>query len=355
MTIHKLKEKVASTDFEQHSYAFRRFVLDELRVYIPFASACFTTIDPESLLSTGTVMDKQLEPIHTLILENEHTGSDYNHYFQLVDSSPHIATLHDATGGNLTASQRYTRILAPAGFHDELRAALIDQGKCWGHLTLFRSKDHSPFSQEEQQLVNSLLPAITKKVKRLTFQSTFSPSPNSSHFEAAIMIFSDTFELLSANEAAHSLLSLLREQEQLGEGTFPRPIETLCVKIKATSSSKEEGEIDRWSVCIPAANGQLLTLYASKLTSELLPEQYAVISQNTSPFERLGYSLLYYGLTQREIQIVEQIVNGYTTKQISSHLYISTHTVQDHLKSIFSKMNVNSRRELLSFLNQANK
>ncbi|MCK0471771.1 helix-turn-helix transcriptional regulator [Halalkalibacter sp. APA_J-10(15)] len=352
MNIDQLKNKLTTADFQQHSYAFRQFVLNELKACIPFTAACFTTIDPESLLSTGAVIDKLIEPIHSYILENEHRGFDYNHYFQLVDSPPHIATLHDATNGDLPLSHRYTHILAPTGILDELRAALIDQGKCWGYLTLFRSEHQSAFSKEEQHVISNLLPILTKAVKRLTIQSSFSPfTPQS---EEAIMIFSDTFELLSANEAAHALLNSLREQEQLKEGLLPRPIETLCSKIKANSSTKGDQKCQQQSVSIPTAHGQLLSLYATQLTGEKVSKQYAVISQHTKPFERLSYTLLYYGLTKREIQIVDQIVNGHTTKQIASHLYISTHTVQDHLKSIFAKLNVHSRRELLSMLNQTN-
>ncbi|GAE28798.1 helix-turn-helix transcriptional regulator [Halalkalibacter hemicellulosilyticus] len=352
MNIDQLKNKLTTADFQQHSYTFRQFVLNELKACISFTAACFTTIDPESLLSTGAVIDKPIEPIHSYILENEHKGSDYNHYFQLVDSPPHMATLHDATNGNLALSYRYTYILAPAGYHDELRAALIDQGKCWGYVTLFRSEHQPVFSKEEQQLINSLLPILTKTVKRLTIQSSFSPSTPQS--EQAIMILSDTFELLSANEAAHSLLSSLREQEQLEGDLLPRPIETLCSKIKASSTSKGDQKYEQHSVSIPTAHGQLLSLHVTQLTGEKFSKQYAVISQQTKPFERLSYTLLYYGLTQREIQIVEQIFNGHTTKEIASRLYISVHTVQDHLKSIFAKINVHSRRELLSILNQKN-
>lgn len=349
MYVEKLKVKFLSTDSTQHSYSYRQFVINEFKKTIPFKAACFTTIDPESLLSTGAVIDKPIEFIHKAILENEYKGEDYNHYSQLVKCATHFTTLHNTTNGELNRSQRYTKILAPAGLGDELRAVLMDKENCWGHLTLYRSADQPAFTQSEQQLIAHLLPTITKKVKELTFLSSY--QSNRSYFDSAIMVFSKTFKLLSSNEAALSLLSWLRQQEQLGENILPRPIETLCTKIKVLSS-KEETAFNHVSVCILTPNGELLCLYASKLKSNQLSEQYAIISKRAKPFEKLTYTLEYYSLTQREVHIVEQIVNGYTTKQIASHLYISTHTVQDHFKSIFKKMKVNSRRELLLQLRQ---
>lgn len=43
-----------------------------------------------------------------------------------------VATLSGATNGVLSKSRRYLNVLQPAGFHDEMRAALVLDGMCWG-------------------------------------------------------------------------------------------------------------------------------------------------------------------------------------------------------------------------------
>lgn len=53
-------------------------------------------------------------------------------------------------------------------------------------------------------------------------------------------------------------------------------------------------------------------------------------------------------LTPREAEIVEQVVSGASTSQIAKQLFISTHTVRNHLKAIFKKLNVHSRGELVN-------
>ncbi|MFA9559967.1 helix-turn-helix transcriptional regulator [Evansella sp. AB-rgal1] len=54
-----------------------------------------------------------------------------------------------------------------------------------------------------------------------------------------------------------------------------------------------------------------------------------------------------YGLSSREKQLIVRLLRGYSTKEFAESLVISTYTVQDHLKSIFLKTSVNSRRELI--------
>jgi DNA-binding NarL/FixJ family response regulator len=54
-----------------------------------------------------------------------------------------------------------------------------------------------------------------------------------------------------------------------------------------------------------------------------------------------------HSLTSSEIEIVRLIAQGFTTKEIALHKFISFHTVMTHRKNIFRKLNVSSVSELI--------
>jgi DNA-binding NarL/FixJ family response regulator len=55
-----------------------------------------------------------------------------------------------------------------------------------------------------------------------------------------------------------------------------------------------------------------------------------------------------YGLTGREKEILQLLVNGMSKKHIASHLNLSLFTVDTHLKNIYSKLQVHSQIDVVA-------
>jgi DNA-binding CsgD family transcriptional regulator len=55
-------------------------------------------------------------------------------------------------------------------------------------------------------------------------------------------------------------------------------------------------------------------------------------------------------LSRRERQVTQPVLLSLSTKDIADKLFISVHTEQDHLKAIFDKVDVSSRRQLVAKL-----
>ncbi len=66
--------------------------------------------------------------------------------------------------------------------------------------------------------------------------------------------------------------------------------------------------------------------------------------------EHLKYLMQESGLTAREAEVARLTCEGLSDKEIGNKLFISPHTVKDHLKKIYTKFEVHGRVQLVSLL-----
>ena len=78
----------------------------------------------------------------------------------------------------------------------------------------------------------------------------------------------------------------------------------------------------------------------------------AVIIEEPSPAELAPVLMMAYGLTKQEQAVTRLVCRGLSTRELADRLHITPNTVQDHLKSIFDKTGVSSRRELVTAILQ---
>ncbi|NEW05726.1 LuxR family transcriptional regulator [Paenibacillus sp. SYP-B3998] len=326
------------------SREYRAALIKHLREAVPFDGACFTAVDPQTLLSTGAVTEEGIEAIHHSLFENEYLREDFNAYDLLVKADDPVATLHGATAGHLERSARYRNVLLPAGFGDELRAAIMYQGACWGYLTLFRSHTQPLFREDEREFISSLVQVIAFNLRKRSLALPFEESIGMEE-EPGILILSDQLTILSSNVVADQWLSLLQKWECIDFPTLPRPVRAVCSRaLSVTSTAVELASLAK--VCIRIPEGPYLTIRASRLSGTSTTVHLIVWFEPAKPSDMLPLISEAYGLSDREKQILAHIVRGLSTKEIAHSLHISAYTVQDHLKSIFIKTGVTSRREL---------
>src|SRR5271157_274383 len=110
-----------------------------------------------------------------------------------------------------------------------------------------------------------------------------------------------------------------------------------------------DGDTDIHKALQAGAQGYVLK---SATGQELIPAIQAVAAgQRWIPKEvakRLASRKLFEELTAREVQVLQLLVKGLANKQIGDMLNISEHTVKDHLKSVFGKLQVEDRTEAVT-------
>lgn len=72
-----------------------------------------------------------------------------------------------------------------------------------------------------------------------------------------------------------------------------------------------------------------------------------VLKQIQQSFEE--FSIL-YKLTQREIEIINLVVAGFSNQEIAAKLFISSNTVRNHIYNIYKKLEIKNRFELINLI-----
>jgi DNA-binding CsgD family transcriptional regulator len=119
----------------------------------------------------------------------------------------------------------------------------------------------------------------------------------------------------------------------------PLPLAVLAI----TERARTDPEAD---VRLVGASGRWVSMHASPATGGQ-PGHVAVVIQATPSGEIAPLISAVYGFTARERELVEFVLQGCSTREIAERLFISPLTVQTHLKSVFAKAGVRSRRELV--------
>jgi DNA-binding CsgD family transcriptional regulator len=106
------------------------------------------------------------------------------------------------------------------------------------------------------------------------------------------------------------------------------------------------------AVRVRGASGAWALIEAQELDGAA-EETVAVTIRPAAPREILDLRFLAHDLTGRERELVALLLDGHDTRAVTQRMYLSPHTVQDHLKSVFAKVGVRSRKELVATLASA--
>jgi DNA-binding CsgD family transcriptional regulator len=117
----------------------------------------------------------------------------------------------------------------------------------------------------------------------------------------------------------------------------------LPVSVRAAVAGKS-------TVRLRAASGTWVSIQATALLDAAGYAQTAVIIEPASRRDLASLFLDAQGLTPAQARVAALVLRGYSTRQIVNELRISQFTVQEHLRAVFDKFGVGSRRELVAAL-----
>jgi DNA-binding CsgD family transcriptional regulator len=316
-------------------------VLPRLRRAVPFDAAFWSTVDPATLLFTQP--HQQEIPASTIpyFVCNEFIDDDVNKWKALARDRVGVRTLVEATAGHPDTSPRYRDIFQPLGLGDELRAVFRSDGMCWGCLCVHRETG-APFSKEEALFVQGIAAHVGEGIRAGHLVASIEASPLAN--EPGLLVFEPRGSILSMTAAGERWLAELGHPDLERTGL---PLEFRA--LAATLQQLDAGRAELPRLRVQTRAGRWAVLHASRLKAQGA-EAIAVIIEEPSPGELASILMMAYGLTKQEQTLTSLVCRGSSTREIAESLRITANTVQDHLKSIFDKTGVRSRRELVAMI-----
>jgi DNA-binding CsgD family transcriptional regulator len=268
--------------------------------------------------------------------DNELLDPDFLKFNALARSTEPVGTLFEATDGDLFRSPRFQKLYAGWGIGDELRVAFTSGTTCWAVACLLRAEDAGPFTPAEVQAVHDLRPVVTRALRH----SVGSQREAAGRGAPAMLVVDADGRLESMTADAELILADLCTRGLPG-------LETPTAVLAATRRVKSSRNGASVALRAQGASGRWLKLHASPLGTD---GRVAVMIEPARPIDLVPILLEYFGMTERETEVVFLVARGLSTKEIAAELCLSTHTVNDHLKVIFTKAGVSSRGELVARL-----
>jgi DNA-binding CsgD family transcriptional regulator len=327
--------------------ALQSETLKHLRKVIPIEASFFATVDPATLLFTSAISDNILQQVAPQFIENEFLQDDVNKFAALARSGLPIGGLVQMTHQHLEQSLRYREILAPLGLGDELRAALITRGVCWG---LHRERASLPFDASEAAFLRRVMPSLAEGLRNSLLLGASTTEEAAEADAPGLLLLADDYSIAAITPRAERLLADVAEEDFSPVHGLPYAVHAVAARLRAAEYHGEGAPDLAPRARLRTVSGRWLVLHASRTTGANMAGQIAVIVAVARPVEIAQLIVQAYALSRRESEIVRLVAQGLTTTEMAEVFRITANTVQDHLKAIFEKVGVRSRRELVSQL-----
>lgn len=333
------------TESSGDPFVSRFRIIEVLRPVVGFDRWCWPACDPGSGLGTTAVGDHDYWPaLPRLLLLDQRLDAP--------DTLPMLARAHAREGRD--AGLRFLDVLKPIGIGDELRVPLRDKHGLWGCLDLMRSSDDPRFTEEDRDLLDELAPALAAVTRRSTAalaEASGAPPP------AGVLVLDADLDVRASTAGARAWLAqFVPPNLPFADLAASGVVFNVASRVLARAGSRSPtGAADAHLPArarVRAITGAWAVVEADAL--DPLDRTVAVTIRAAAPSEILDLRFLAYDLTARERELVSLLLGGSDTRSLSERLFLSPHTVQDHLKSIFDKTGVRTRKELVATLAGAN-
>lgn len=321
-----------------------------LRRALPNDASCWHTLDPQTRLLTsdeprelverGIYTEETVARAGEVIVRGEYLAEDHNTFAEIASRRVPVAILAETTRGRPERSARYRDLLEPSGIPHELRAAFVMRGRVWGAVHIARRESSGAFARRDAEVLAQVAPVIAEGIRG---SLRFDAARRVEGIEApGLIVLDESGEVELVTPPALPLLAALGcEERDARNGELPSSVVALAAFVRGQATAAAGGNV----VTVPGRDGWI-TLHASK--PDPVGDRVAIVIEVASGPRVATVRLEAHGATAREREVATLIARGLTNPEIAKTLVLSPHTVGDHVKSLFEKLGVASRQELVA-------
>jgi DNA-binding CsgD family transcriptional regulator len=323
--------------------SIQREAIADLRRVIGFDRWCWVLADPNTLIPLSGLAEHDLGPRVPRALELEYSGDDFAAKDVLARRANPAASLMTETGGDLALSRRWDEVMRPAGIGDIAAVACRDALGCWGWIEAYRDGADGRFEAGDLELLANVGPSLGSALRRGLMvgsdNDALEPSP------PGVIVLNPDLSLVSSTAGAQAWIDALPAAALFaGWAMLPPQVYPVATLSRSRNGVSGAHALER------AVDGRWVMIEAARLEGDG-DGQIAVTLRGAAPTETFDVFCRAYAFTKRERDVAAAVVAGLDTRALTERLFISRHTVQDHLKSIFQKIGIHSRRQLLARFN----
>ena len=317
-------------------------MLDEIRRVAGFDAYAWLLTDPETEVGCAPLADVPCLPELPHLIRLKYLTA-VNRWTQLEVPA---ALLRVVTSDQPERSRVWREMLAGYGVSDVASLVFRDRFGCWAFLDLWRIGAGACFSDAEADFLTAIAAPVTEALRRCQARTFELDASGPDRTGPVVLVLSPHLEVRAQTAETDRYLRTLTPPD-----AGRRPIPSGAYNVAAQLVAVESG-VDHHppSARVHLSGGTWLTLRAARIGAGPTTDEQdiAVTIEATSPAERTSVFARAFGLSARESELLSHLVTGSDTHHIAQQMFLSEHTVQDHLKSIFAKTSTRNRRTLLA-------
>lgn len=249
-------------------------------------------------------------------------------------------------------SEFYQDFLKKDNFYHEAAIYLTNGKYFTGGIGILRDRNDGRFTDKDLAVLSAITPYISKSFSdylnlcqaeqdQRLFRSCIDNLP------FGIVFIDNIFSVISYNELAADYCQEIQNRHPQAGSSISELLQFAFSNIRITkgihmavlSTPSDNYTFKFYPLLLPDNEGNILNFYIAHIIPEGKKEEIS-FKKRTSEF----------GLTAREIEIVNLIAKGLNNREIAAELFISYNTARTHVENILGKLDVTNRTAILTAL-----